>query len=188
MRFENIQQRQVGRFLTRYDVHYRTATGAEKVYEMVSRSANLHTLEQLRDHAPEAVILLLTDASGEHLLLLREFRMAAGRAVFNFPAGLIDAGEDVQQAAQRELREETGLQLLSVTRILPPAYNAVGFSNETNVCLLGTAGGSFAPSSSAEEEIEAGWYSRQQVLDLLQSQPFEARTQIFSLLWAEGRL
>ncbi|KAI1504843.1 NUDIX domain-containing protein [Biscogniauxia marginata] len=42
------------------------------------------------------------------VLLEKQFRAPAARVVVEFPAGLVDAGETVEQAALRELREETG--------------------------------------------------------------------------------
>ncbi|KAI0602618.1 NUDIX hydrolase domain-like protein [Biscogniauxia sp. FL1348] len=42
------------------------------------------------------------------VLLEKQFRAPAGKAVIEFPAGLVDAGETPSQAAVRELREETG--------------------------------------------------------------------------------
>lgn len=44
----------------------------------------------------------------------REFRLAVGDWVYNFPAGLIDAGEEPVESAKRELWEETGLELYAV--------------------------------------------------------------------------
>lgn len=41
-------------------------------------------------------------------LLVEQFRPPLQQAVLEFPAGLIDPGEDVTQTAVRELREETG--------------------------------------------------------------------------------
>jgi ADP-ribose pyrophosphatase len=63
----------------------------------------------------------------------------------------------------------------------------VGFSNEVNVCVVGTAGGSFKKSSSTLEEIEPGWYTRAEVRELLKKYPFAARTQAYAYLWSREK-
>lgn len=187
MRFKGITKVHEGRFITRYDLHYETADGKMKDYEMISRSRTLDSFEALSNHAPEAVVLILHDEAGEKVLLNREFRMATGSFVYNFPAGLIDRGESPDEAARRELWEETGLTLTSIRGHLDNSYSAIGFSNEKNVCVLGTASGTFTPSTSAEEEIEAGWYTKDQVRRLIEAgAPFAARTQAYCYLWAFG--
>lgn len=42
------------------------------------------------------------------VLLEKQFRPPAGKVVVEFPAGLVDKGETVEECAVRELREETG--------------------------------------------------------------------------------
>lgn len=55
------------------------------------------------------IIPLLREASGELTLVLeRQFRYPVGQVMIEFPAGKIDAGEETQLCAQRELQEETG--------------------------------------------------------------------------------
>jgi ADP-ribose pyrophosphatase len=46
--------------------------------------------------------------TGAELLLEKQFRAPAGRIVVELPAGLVDESETVEEAALRELREETG--------------------------------------------------------------------------------
>jgi len=43
-----------------------------------------------------------------HLVVVKQFRPPTGKYTVELPAGLVDAGETFQQAALRELREETG--------------------------------------------------------------------------------
>lgn len=184
MTFEGIEKKQEGKFITRYDITYRTVDGQEKVYEMISRDKELKDFQSLSQHETDAVVLIMEDVNRERILLNREYRMAVGGWVYNFPAGLIDPGETPQVSAARELKEETGLDLIQILDIIPDSYSAVGFSNEKNQCVVGIADGAFAPSSSALEEIEAGWYTRQEVKELLQQELFAARTQAYCYLWS----
>ncbi|KAI2639278.1 NUDIX domain-containing protein [Xylaria nigripes] len=46
--------------------------------------------------------------TGAEVLLEKQFRAPAGKLVVEFPAGLVDEGETVEEAALRELSEETG--------------------------------------------------------------------------------
>ena len=110
--------------------------------------------------------------------------MAVGDWVYNFPAGLIDPGEEPKQSAKRELWEETGLELYQIEDELGPSYSAVGFSNEVNVCIVGRARGQFHESTSTVEEIEADWFTKEQVRDLLKNNRFAARTQAYCYLWS----
>lgn len=184
MKFESIQKIHDGAFIHRYDITYETEDGKKKIYEMISRNADIKGLEDLQRKKADAVVLIIHDESGEKLLLNKEFRLAIGDWVYNFPAGLIDEGETPEESARRELKEETGLDLLTVKELLPVSYSAVGFANETNICVVGTAGGTFQKSSSTVEEIEAGWYTKAEVRELLQKYPFAARTQSYSYLWS----
>lgn len=120
----------------------------------------------------------------DKILLLSEFRMSVNQWVINFPCGLIDENESASDAGTRELNEETGLNLLTIDTILPPHYTAVGFSDETVTMIIGTANGSFKPSTSIMEEIEPGWYTKEQVRNMLQTELFAGRTQIYCHLWA----
>lgn len=110
--------------------------------------------------------------------------MAVGQWVYNFPAGLIDPGEQPQESAKRELKEETGLDLIRITDVIGESYSAIGFSNEKNICIVGVAEGAFAKSSSSFEEIKAGWYTKEEVRELLKTEPFAARTQSYCYLWS----
>ncbi len=184
MKFKGIRKREEGTFITRYDVAYETVDKTEKIYEIISRSKDLDTLEALNGSRPDSVVIIATDESGEKLLIDKEFRMAVGDWVYNFPAGLIDEGEEPVESAKRELWEETGLELYEIDDFIGPSYSAVGFSNEINVCVVGKARGTFKPSTSTVEEIVPGWYTKAEVRKLLKTQRFAARTQAYSYLWS----
>ena len=94
-------------------------------------------------------------------------------------------GESLEEAARRELWEETGLKLETIEEVLPISFSAVGITNEKSRCIIGTASGEFAPSTSDEEEIEADWYDKEQVKELLKGSSFAARTQAYCWWWAK---
>jgi len=56
-----------------------------------------------------AAVAIVAVDSEERVLLVRQERPAVGGKVLELPAGLLDPGEQPLAAAQRELREETGL-------------------------------------------------------------------------------
>ncbi len=185
MKFKEIKKKEEGKYITRYDLTYETVNGTEKVYEMISRDHDIRDFAMLHDRGPDAVVLIIHSEDREKVLLNKEFRLAPGEWVYNFPAGLIDPGEDPEQAAARELREETGLTLVEVTDHIGESYSAVGFSNEKNVCIVGIAKGEIIGSDSDVEEIEAGWFTKAQVRELLKDQRFAARTQAYCYLWSK---
>lgn len=185
MKFIDLKKREQGKFITRYDLTYETVDHKEKVYEMISRDKNLKEFSQLYHRKADAVVLILHNEAKDKILLNKEFRMAVGQWVYNFPAGLIDEGETPEMAAKRELWEETGLSLDHIEEILGESYSAVGFSNEKNLCVVGTASGTFQPSTSTVEEIVAGWYTKEEVQRLLQNAPFAARTQAYCYMWSK---
>lgn len=187
MKYRGIRKVHEGRFITRYDVDYLTAEGREKTYEIISRNPDIQTLEALQNKTPDSVVMILTDESGERILVNREYRMAMAQWLYNFPAGLIDAGETPEQSACRELWEETGLTLTRIDDMLDNSYSAVGFANERNICVFGTASGSFGKSTSDAEEIVPGWYTREEMKRLLRTEAFAARTQAYCYAWAYGK-
>ncbi len=185
MELKNIKKVQEANYITRYDLTYETIDGRKKVYEMISRDKNIKTEDDLTSHPVDAVVLIMEDESREKILINKEFRMATGRFVYNFPAGLIDPGETPEESARRELKEETGLDVLKIEDVIGESYSAVGFSNEKNLCVVGIAGGEFAPSTSTVEEIQAGWYTKEEVRHLLKTEPFAARTQAYCYVWSK---
>ena len=186
MQYKGIRKIQEGKFITRYDVDYVTAEGRVKTYEIISRNRDIRTLEELQNNTPDSVIMIMTDAAGERILVSREYRMAMARWIYNFPAGLIDPGESPEESARRELREETGLRIVRIDDVLDGSYSAIGFSNERNICVFGVAEGEFTRSTSDAEEIVPGWYTKEEMRALLRTEAFAARTMAYCYAWAYG--
>ncbi|MCH8254980.1 MAG: NUDIX hydrolase, partial [Gemmatimonadetes bacterium] len=67
-------------------------------------------LEVVRHPGAAAIVPFLSelDAPDPQILLLRQYRYAAGGVLWEIPAGVLEPGEDPQDCARRELHEETG--------------------------------------------------------------------------------
>ncbi len=89
-------------------------------------------LEMIRHSGASAVLPVLSelDADDPQILLIRQYRYAAGGYLLEVPAGRPDRpGEDWEVCARRELQEETGLtaeKLIKLTEI----YTTPGFTDE----------------------------------------------------------
>ncbi len=184
MEYEKIEKVYDGQYLDYYLVTYRDRSGHEKVYEMVSRDKEIDTREKLYDHSTDAVVMIVNDPADEHVVLVREFRLELGKTIFGFPAGLIDPGETAAECAVRELKEETGLDMVEVRDVLKGAFSAVGISNETTSCVIGTATGSFSHVDEGGEEIDAAWYSKEEVRQLIKTEHFGSWAQAYCYMWS----
>lgn len=69
------------------------------------------------------------------VLLVRQFRLAAGRELLEIPAGLREPGEEPADTAARELAEELGY---AAGRLIPLAtyHTSPGFTDETTAIFL----------------------------------------------------
>lgn len=88
-------------------------------------------LELVRHRGAAAVLPVLGDEGGEDpdILLLRQYRYAAGGEIWEVPAGIIEPGESWEDCARRELEEEAGVRagkLVPLTTI----HTTPGFTNE----------------------------------------------------------
>jgi len=184
MKLKRIEEKEHGRFIHRYDLHYETPSGEEYTYEMISRNPHMDTEEKLKNPRADAVIMIITDKENEHILIEREFRMDLGQEIYGFPGGLIEPEETPEECAARELLEETGLRLTEIRQVMPAAYCSVGLSNELTICVFGTAEGSICPDATAVEEICPAWYTREEVLKLYGLKRFGSWCLAYSWIWA----
>lgn len=82
---------------------------------------------EIVEHNGGAVLLTVTDEG--KMIMIRQYRKAAGKVMFEVPAGKIDPGEDPLVTAGRELKEETGYTAGSI-KYLCRFYPSVGYSQE----------------------------------------------------------
>lgn len=78
----------------------------------------------------EAVMIIARLMPSKSLVLVKQYRPPVDNFIYEFPAGIIDKGESVENTAIRELAEETGYkgEIISKT---PPTYNTPGLTGES---------------------------------------------------------
>ncbi|MDE5591153.1 MAG: NUDIX hydrolase [Acetatifactor sp.] len=178
LKFEKVRD---GKYLKNYEITYLNKSGREKKYEMVSRR-ELQGIEDVGGK-PSGVSIVAT-CEGK-LLLLHEFRMGVNRTVYNLCAGMLEADESIEDCIARELYEETGLHVKNIKKILPPSFAAVAISDTTTYIAFVEAEGTFEDHTSENEQIEAGFYTKEEVARLLETEPFSSRAQMAAYFFAE---
>lgn len=183
MQILGIDRRFKGEHLSYYEISYKNLEGKLKVYEMVSRNPNL-TIKDVGQKI-QAVALFVYSSDHSKILLNKEFRLGVNQYVMNTVAGLIDAGEDATTAAKRELFEETQVTLTKVLNVLEPSYICPGATDELTQLIICEAEGTPGESDSPNEEIEAKWYTKDEIREMLsdKSVKWSSRTQALCLGW-----
>lgn len=114
-------------------------------------------LEMVRHSGASAVVPFASDTAGDdpQVLLLKQYRYAAERYLYEVPAGRLDAGEDPMACARRELMEETGCEAEIVTR-MTTIYTTPGFTDERIHLFMaeGLTMGEATPESDELIELE----------------------------------
>jgi ADP-ribose pyrophosphatase len=149
------------RHLHLYDTLYRDRKGGERHWIYTSRH-NPPKIETGRFHPPDAVVIAARHTRRNELVVIEEFRVPLGGYQYGFPAGLVDEGESVAEAAARELEEETGLRLLRVLAESPPIYSSPGVTDESvSMVFCECDGKPSASGNEASEDIRVRFLDRE---------------------------
>ena len=134
------------RFVNMYLLEGKNRKGGDVHYTIASR---VRTEEELKIRTGENVadgvsIYALYGENRDRVVLVRQYRYAIGRFIYEFPAGLCEDGEDFHAAAVREMHEETGLSFtpLKADAIYEaPRFTSIGMSDESVAMVYGYASG-----------------------------------------------
>jgi len=136
---------------------------------------------------PDAVAVVPIDEDGL-IYLVRQYRPAIRRAIYEIPAGIIDPGERPAATARRECEEEIGLRPRKLIKLCK-FYAAVGFSTGSIVLFLAQgliAGG--AEHRDATEFLEVRAVPFEQALRWVLTNRIVDAKSILGILWAKQRL
>lgn len=124
------------RFLNVYEATYINKFLKEKHWMIASRK-DYQTLskkyfENKKDEV-DAVVIIPFHKESKKIAIVKQFRVPLNDYVYELPAGLIEKSEDVEVTIKRELKEETGLNLLSINKNLgkEQLYLSPGMTEES---------------------------------------------------------
>lgn len=144
--------------------------------------------ERMRPSDREAVMIIpIVDDS---IILIREYAVGTESYELGFSKGLIDPGEDVYQAANRELKEEVGFganRLTFLKRLtLAPSY----FSSKMNILVAEDLYPESLPGDEPEPLPQVRWPLRD-LLGLLDEPDFSEARNVSALFlvreWLRGQ-
>lgn len=144
-------------------------------------------LEMVRHPGACAVVPLLSAPESEDpsILLIEQYRYAAGGRIWEIPAGVLHPGEAPEACAKRELEEETGAragQLEHLTTI----YTTPGFTDERIHLFLATEITVGEPRVEPDEFIQVEALPISRVLEMIREGELIDAKSIVALLYVAG--
>jgi ADP-ribose pyrophosphatase len=163
------------KYLKIYNAEYTNKSGESKNWSIASRK-DINTLKDIYFNGAEgsvdAVIIVATHIDDNKLVVIKQFRVPLNDYVYEIPAGLIDPGEDIESTSKRELKEETGLDMIQIdyNKTKAKAYISTGMTDESAALVYCTCQGEISKDYlEPDEDIEIMLLSRQEAINLISS-------------------
>jgi ADP-ribose pyrophosphatase len=136
-------------------------------------------------HPGSAVMMAVDDR--ERVLLVQQYRLPAEMELWELPAGRIDAGETPLQAANRELREETGYSAKNWTELVT-FWASPGYIDEKMTLFLATDLTEGEQEPMEDERIEIRWFTEKELREAVTTNKIkDAKTLLGYFFWLEHR-
>ncbi len=144
-------------------------------------------MDIVRHSGASAIVPFMNDPEGEdpQLLLLRQFRYAAGGYIYEIPAGRLDGDESPAACAARELKEETGC---TAERLEPmfTMFTTPGFTDEQIHVFLASGLTHGEAAREADEFVDVVIMTLAEALELIRTgEIMDAKTAL-SIMYAAG--
>ncbi len=123
-----------------------------------------------RNTTSKVVTIICHSKKSGKILLIAQPRVPLNKVVIEFPAGLVDAGENLELAGQRELKEETGYGG-TVLSVYPSLSKSAGLTDEcTGVVEMELDEEAVGKSEMEEtEDIQSFWASPEELEKIIQN-------------------
>ena len=155
-RIKGIRKQTDNRFLNLYELDAQFRDGSSAPYYVASRRKDAASIKAAtHDNHPDGVILYgVHGENRDRVVLIRQFRYPVNGYVYEFPAGLVEPGENMLDAGIREMFEETGLEFTPVDAgsYSSPFFTTVGMTDESCGTVYGYCSGE--PTNSHQEGTE----------------------------------
>ena len=147
-----IEKKAGSKFLSFYEMEAVHRDGSSSPYYMASRNDDGSSLTAVT-HTVRPNGVTIYSILDDKVVLVRQYRYPLGGYVYEFPAGLVEPGEDIADAAVREMYEETGLVFAPiVSPFSRPYFSSVGMTDESCCLVFGRCQGT--PTSIHQENTE----------------------------------
>ena len=155
-RIKGVKRLTENRFLNLYELDARQRDGKAIRYYVASRAKKTEDLKSVSGHrrADGVIMYGVYGEQKDRIVLIRQYRYPLGDYIYEFPAGLVEPGEDVREAGIREMFEETGMTFTPREGgdFERPFFTTVGMTDESCAMVFGYCSGT--PSNEHQEAAE----------------------------------
>ena len=173
---EKITKQTDNRFVNLYQIEKKNRVGKPLHYYVASRAKTIEQMKlKTKVNRPDGVIIYsLYGENHDKVILVRQYRVTIDDYIYEFPAGLVEEGENYREAAVREMHEETGLTfhpLEAEACFEKPYFTTIGMTDESCASVYGYATGTISRKYMEEsEEIEVVLADRTEVARILREE------------------
>lgn len=139
-----------------------------------------------REVVEHGEVVAVVPLMGSDVVLVRQYRLPAGQALLEVPAGGVRPGETPEQAVERELREETGYRPGRV-QFVTGFYVAPGYCTEYIHLYLAEDLREDPLDGDEDEEVEVVRLPLREAVRLVERGEIQDAKSIIGLLAAAGR-